>query len=79
MIFLKQPADPFDCVDPSWEVRRDDYSETGIEIQDASAYLGRYCVNEYSGEGDSFSMRTLAMLPTLKAAKAFALTHLSAE
>ena len=47
MIFLHRPADPFDSVDPDYELRTDAYEWTLISIQDTRSYGGGYVVNQY--------------------------------
>jgi hypothetical protein len=76
MIFLLQPADD-DSVDAEYELRKPDYSETGITIQDGRAYGGRWSVNEHGGEGDDFWVRHIREFRSLKEAKAFALAYYS--
>lgn len=71
-IFLLQPADPFDAVDPEYELRRPDYSKTNISIQDATAYGGGFVLNEY-GPDENFWVRLVSTHRSLKAAKAAAL------
>lgn len=72
MIFLLQPVDPFEPVDPEYEMRNHDYSPTNVSIQDATSYGGGYVVNRYGGEGADFWMEQVRVCKTLDHAKAVA-------
>ena len=76
MIFLHQPANPFDSVDPDYELRTDAYEWTLISIQDTRSYGGGYVVNQY-GPGPTADdiewSKAVGETRTLKAAKELAL------
>ena len=74
MIFLYIPADD-ESVDPMYEMRLNNYAQTGIHIQCAGAYGGGYMVNECGGEGADFWLRHIADVRTLAKAKAIAIAY----
>jgi hypothetical protein len=76
MIFLHKPADPFDAVDPEYELRTDDYKATCLSIQDARSYGGGFVVNEYGPNPEEIEWsQQVGVCRTLKAAKELALSH----
>lgn len=71
-----EPAED-DSVDPQWVLLTDDGKDTHIAIQDCRSYGGGYAVNEYNGEGESFSMLDVGTAGSLRAAQKIALERLA--